>query len=389
MMERTMSPLDESRPPDSEAQLGQTAPAESPTDERGTAERSEPSTPDSRTDAGAPSLTVRLELPTRTILQVLMVVAAIWLFDRLWGLLLLLLLALLLAAALDPLVTRMERRGWSRGPAVGLITVVSVVVIGLLVAVIVRSVNEQGHRLIDNLPDYIDQLEARLKRYPQLQAWVQNARSAGTFDSKSVVRGVVSLGGGVASEIASVLFLLTATLYLLLDGPRMFTALSARLSPMNQARAERIRREVSRVVGGYMRGQLITSALFGAFSYVTLSVAGVPEPLALAMLAAVFDALPLVGATLATIPAVLLALTVSVPTAIVVLVLYIAYQQLENYFITPRVYHGTLDIPDLGILTAATIGGTLFGIAGALLALPIAAAIPAIVRTWPDPPTHS
>ena len=346
----------------------------------------EPHTPNGRLASMDTSSTVRLELPLRTILQLLAVIVCVWLLGRLWSVVLLLLIALLLAAALEPLVTRLERHGWSRGPAVGLITIVSLIGMSLLIAIVVRSVDVQTHRLVNNVPDYIDQLKTRLKDVPQVQTWLQDAGSNGAFDSKTLLHGVFSLGGGVASEVGSALFLLTATLYLLLDGPRMFAASTSTLSPVHRARAERIRQEVSRVVGGYMRGQLITSALFGMFSYVTLSVAGVPEPLALAVLAAVFDALPLVGATLATIPAVLLALTISVPTAIAVLVLYIAYQQVENYVITPRVYHGTLDIPDLAILIAATIGGTLFGIAGALLALPIAAAVPAVTRAWPDTP---
>src|SRR5262249_49986631 len=163
-----------------------------------------------------------------------------------------------------------------------------------------------------------------------------------------------------------------------------FAWLTDGLSARRRARAKRVRREVSRVVGGYLRGQLITSVLFATFAFVTLSIAGGPEPLLLAVLARVFDALPLICATLPTIPPVLLALTVSVPTAVVVLVLFVAYQQLENYVIAPRAYQNTLQISSLAVLIAVTIGSALLGIVGALLALPVAAAIPAIVRTWND-----
>jgi predicted PurR-regulated permease PerM len=370
-------------------QVGQADSAGRLTAERDASESTEPRVPSVRPQPVTRSLTVRHELPNRTILQVLVVVAAAWLLGRLWSQLLLFAIALLLATAIDPVVTRLETRGWSRGRAVGLILVLVIGTIALLLAIIVPPTVEQGQRLIDNLPSYIDRLEARLEDYPALQQWVQDARDTGTVDSGLVLRGALSTGGGLASGVTNSFILLAATAYLLLDGPRMFAWLIGGMAPHNQARTIRIRQALSRIVGGYLRGQLITSALFGGFAYVTLSLAGVPEPLALAVLAAFFDAIPLVGATLATIPAVLLALTVSTPTGLVVLVLYIAYQQVENYVITPRVYHEELDVPALAILLAVSVGSSLFGIAGALLALPIAAAIPAIVRAWRDTPAPS
>lgn len=330
------------------------------------------------------SFTVRHELPKHTILQVLVVVAAAWLLGRLWSQLLLFAIALLLATAVDPVVTGLETRGWTCGRAVGLILALGTGAIGLLFIIVIPPTIEQGQRLIDSLPAYIGQLESRLGGYPSLQRWAQNTRESGTIDWGPFLRGALSAGGGLASGVTNGLILIAATAYVLLDGPRLFAWLLGGIAPHNQARMIRIRQELSRIVGGYLRGQLITSALFGVFAWVTLSLAGVPEPLALAVLAALFDAIPLVGATLATIPAVLLALTVSPLAALVVLALYIAYQQVENYVIIPRVYQGELDVPALAVFLAVTIGSSLFGIAGALLALPIAAAIPAIARAWRD-----
>jgi predicted PurR-regulated permease PerM len=109
---------------------------------------------------------------------------------------------------------------------------------------------------------------------------------------------------------------------------------------------------------------------------------GVPQPLFLALLAAVGDAFPIVGVTAVTIPTVFLALTVSPTAAIVVLIAYIIYQQVENYYIVPRVYQSTLNISSFAVLIAVLIGSALLGIVGALLALPIAAAIPVIEDIW-------
>jgi predicted PurR-regulated permease PerM len=357
--------------------------------ERDATESPEPRVPSVRSQPVTRSLTLRHELPNRTILRVLVVVAAVWLFGHLWSQLLLFAVAMLLASALEPVVTRLENRGWRRGHAVGLIFVLLVTAFTLLIAIIVPPTVEQGRRLIDDAPTYMDTLEARLEIYPEFQDWLQTARDTATVDSRTVLSEVSAASGGVASGVANAFILLAATVYLLLDGPGLFAGLVSGMTPHNQARASRIRQEIGRVVGGYLRGQLILSTLFGTFSFVILSLAGVPEPVALAVLAAFFDAIPIVGATLATIPAVLLALTISAPTALVVLVLYIAYQQVENYAISPRVFGKTLEIPRLAILVAVTVGSTLLGVLGALLALPIAAAIPAVARAWRDTPAPS
>jgi predicted PurR-regulated permease PerM len=129
-------------------------------------------------------------------------------------------------------------------------------------------------------------------------------------------------------------------------------------------------------------GQLITSALFGLFSFALLTLLDVPQALFLAILAAFMDAIPIAGILIATVPAVLLAFTVSPTAAVIVLVAYVVYQQVENYIIVPRVYNNTLQISSFAVLVSVLIGGELLGILGVLLALPVAAAIPAIERIW-------
>ena len=141
------------------------------------------------------------------------------------------------------------------------------------------------------------------------------------------------------------------------------------------------------MVGGYLLGQGLTSLLFGVFAYAVLRLLGVPQPLLLAVVAALADAVPIAGVLIATVPAVLLALTVSVPAAAGVLLLYLGYQQVENYAIVPRVYRGTLRIHGFAVLLAVLVGAQLLGILGVLLALPVAAAVPAVARVWRAAPT--
>jgi predicted PurR-regulated permease PerM len=122
--------------------------------------------------------------------------------------------------------------------------------------------------------------------------------------------------------------------------------------------------------------------LFAIFTFVLLTFLDVPSALVLALIAAVGDAIPQVGVFLATIPAVLLALTVSLETAVIVLIAYAVYQQIENYVTSPRIFSQTLELRPLVTLIAILIGGKLLGIVGVLLALPVAAAIPAVMEIW-------
>jgi predicted PurR-regulated permease PerM len=186
----------------------------------------------------------------------------------------------------------------------------------------------------------------------------------------------------VVNFITDGLIVLVFTIYLLLDGNRIYRWTVRYVPQRHRRKLDRTIPEVSRVVSGYAAGQLMTSALFGLYAFVVLFSLGVPQPLFLAILAAIGDAIPIVGVTAVTIPTVLLALTVSPTTAIIVLAAYLIYQQIENYIVVPRVYKTTLNISSFAVLLAVLVGSALLGIVGALLALPIAAAIPVIEDIW-------
>src|SRR5204862_8297636 len=134
--------------------------------------------------------------------------------------------------------------------------------------------------------------------------------------------------------------------------------------------------EISEVVVAYVQGQLVTSLFFGAFTLGVLTLFRVPAALPLALLAAVCDALPILGGFISTIPAVLFALTVSHVAAAALLVLYLLYHAFENYVIVPRVYGNRLRLSTLAVIIALLIGGSLYGVPGAILALPFASAYP-------------
>jgi len=328
----------------------------------------------------------RIELPAHTILRVIMVVAALWLLGRLWPVLLLVLIAAFLAIALNPAATWLQRRGLSRGPAVLVVLVTFVAALAGLGLLLVPPLVEQGRSLADNLPDYVDRAQRTVNDNPTVRDWLQRNAQQGQANPTTLAGGTFVVGASIAASIVSVISVIVMTLYLLLDGPRVYRWCLELLPNRYQSRIDLLRPEVTRVISGYVLGQPLTSLLFGIFTFVVLTVAGVPEPLLLALVAALLDAVPLVGAILATVPAVLLASTVSWPTGLIVLASYLAYQQVENYVIAPRIYGNTLHISSLATLIAILCGAALLGIVGVLLALPVAAALPAILRIWREDP---
>jgi predicted PurR-regulated permease PerM len=189
-------------------------------------------------------------------------------------------------------------------------------------------------------------------------------------------------GPTVLEVLSGAGLVLVLSLYLLLDGRRVVAWLLAYVPRPHRRRMALMVPEVSAVVMAYTLGQLITSLLFAAFTFVLLTSLGVPAALPLALLAGACDVIPLVGILIATAPATILALTVSPATSLLVLGVYLGYHLLESYLLVPRLYGDRLQLSTLAVLIALIVGGTLYGIVGALLVLPLVAAYPVIERHW-------
>lgn len=180
----------------------------------------------------------------------------------------------------------------------------------------------------------------------------------------------------------AVFFTLILTLYFLLDGRRLYAWLLAYVPRRHRDKMAITVQEVSAVVCAYVRGQVVTSALFSLYVAIVLSVLRVPAALPLALMAGFCDVIPVVGIIIATVPATLLALTVSPMAALAVLSLYVVYHLVEAYFIVPKVYGHRLRLSTLAVLLALVAGSTLAGLVGAVLILPFVAAYPIVERIW-------
>jgi predicted PurR-regulated permease PerM len=336
-----------------------------------------------RQNAPEPIVTItRVELPFRTIFKVILTLAILWFLWTINGILLQLFVAALLAAAMYPPIQWMVKRGVPKVVAVILVVLAVLLVIAGAIFIIAQPLYDQGRQLINDFPTYTDRLQRYFRTNQNLYDQINSAATSGSSSPSTLFNGVLSVGRGTISAISTTFIVLILAVYILLEGGRMMRWLTADLTWAHRDRVFRLIPELVKVVSGYIVGQLITSAAFGLFAFVVLTVLGVPQPLLLALLAAFADAIPIVGVPVATIPAVLLGLTVSWEVAVIVLVAYLIYQQFENYFLVPRVYQGTLQISSFAVLLSVLVGTTLLGVLGALLALPVAAAIPVISRVW-------
>lgn len=324
-----------------------------------------------------------LHIPTKTILKVLLWILLAWLAVKLWPELIYLSLSLLLAVALSPVVARLNRLGLGRGTSVGLIGIAMFATAALVVLLIVPSLVRQGGDVAANFPAFRERAQQHLPQNPLLKNVMTHALLLPTKPEVARQLNQPLMWGQFAlSGVATTLVVLITALYLALDGRRLYAWFLAYVPRRHRSKMARTVPEVSRVVYGYVRGQLFTSLLFAVFTALVLWWLKVPASLPLALLAGICDVVPLVGIVIATAPAALLALTVSPGTAAAVTGLYAAYHLLEAYVIVPKVYGRSMRISTLGVILALIIGGAVQGILGAVIVLPLVAAYPIIERIW-------
>ena len=336
----------------------------------------------SRADAAPVRLSVGISWGT--IFKVLAAALLVWAVLRLAGPFLLFLVSLLLAVTLSPLAARLEKRGVSHGVAVGILAAGMVAAIALFCWLVVPPLTDQVLLLRHDLATRRAAIEKRLNGIHPLVATVvmqilelpsspEVARSL----KQPLAWGRVAVVSGTAAILVLVL-----TLYLVLDGRRFYAWLLAYVPRRHRRRMAATVSEVSEVIIAYVQGQLLTSFIYGVYAFAALTLFRVPAAVPLALLAAFCDVIPVLGVVVSTVPAVLLALTVSPIAAAGVLALYILYHVIENYVLIPRIYGRRLRLSGLAVLIALVVGGTLQGILGAVLVLPLVAAYPIVERIW-------
>ena len=322
------------------------------------------------------SIVTRIEITPRSIALIVATMAGLWLAYELRLVGLLLLMALILAGTINPLIEWMEQRSIRRIYALVLVFAVSLLVaVGFLFLTIPPLV-DQLTQLVKDAPATRERLIAFLSERSitrPLAHAVQSAELEATFSRiESYLLGYSSRAALVIGSAGTTLVL---SFYLLADGKRTQGVAFALVPREYHMRLARIIQNMERIVGGYMRGQIITSAAIGVFTFLLLMLCRVPNALSLALFAAVVDVLPFVGGLLVIVPAMLSALPVGMPIVLAVFASLTLYMQFESRILVPRVYGTALRLSPTAVILALVAGGTLMGIIGALLALPIAAGL--------------
>lgn len=328
----------------------------------------------------------------RRIVVLLFTVFFAWnVINALRGFLVLLLISFFLAIALEPGVTYLSRKGWRRGLATAAIFfavgVVGLTFVGLMIPLIIEEVV----LLVNRLPDYADSLRDLLARFDIefSQERIDEAVASMDLSLEGVAGDAVGTLLGVGSRLVNTFFqFLTIglfTFYFTAEGPRLRRVMLSVLPPDRQREALRAIEIAIDKTGGYFYSRALLAGLSAVITWIVLTIVGIPFPIPLAIWVGVISQfIPVFGTYLGGILPVLIALLESGWQAVWVLGFIIVYQQVENYVISPQITQRTMSLHPALAFGSAIVGATLLGVAGALMALPVAATIQAFVSTYFD-----
>jgi predicted PurR-regulated permease PerM len=293
--------------------------------------------------------------------------------------------ALFLAAGLNPVVEYFIDHGLRRPWALLVVIAGVLLALGLFVLAIVPVVTDQVTTITDNAPGWLDEL-LHNKQIQDLNDQYDLVDKAKEYISsgdlwQAVFGGALNVGLKVLSLLGNVFVVIVLTLYFLASLPKIKRSLY-RLAPASRRdRVSKLGDQIVRSIGGYVSGAFVIALLAGVTSLIFLVAIGLGEyAVALALVVAILDVIPMIGATLGAIVVCAIAFATDPKMGIASVIFYVAYQQVENYLIYPRVMSRSVEIPGALTVIAALIGAALLGVVGALLAIPAAAAVLLIVR---------
>jgi len=326
----------------------------------------------------------------RVVFVACIVVAAVYggilAVGRLSHIITLLVVALFFAVILAPPVDYLVRRRLPRGAAVAVVFLAGVIAVSAMTYAFVRPIVDQSRDFVDDFPTFVEDAKAGKGRVGELveryelddfvdenQARLEDAR-------EELGKRAVPLASTVASSVANLITVVVLSILMLMTGPGLQRGmLDAIEDPARRERLKRVAADCATAMTRYMAGNLIISAIAGVASYIFLTICGVPFKEVLALWVAFADLIPLVGATLGAVPAIVVAFLHSTTAGIAVLLFFIAYQQFENHVLQVTIMSRSVKLNPLAVLVAVLVGVALFGIVGALLAIPAAGVLQVII----------
>jgi predicted PurR-regulated permease PerM len=300
------------------------------------------------------------------------------------------LISVFLALAINPLVDWLLAHGIRRrGLAVAIAYLAVLVGLAAIGALFIPTLVDQVNRFVDAVPGYVHDITKGRGRLGFLETKyhiVERVRKALQNNGAQKLLGLsstaVALTKSVISIVAGIVTIAFMTFFMLLEGPGWLERFYGLLPADKQSRWRAVGQDVYRTVGGYVSGNLAISLVAGVSSALVLFATGVPYSVALGLLVAILDLIPLAGATIAGIVIATVAFLHAVTAGIIVVVFFVVYQQIENHLLQPLVYGRTVQLSPLAVLIAVLIGAEIAGVLGALAAIPVAGAIQVVLVDW-------
>jgi len=304
-----------------------------------------------------------------------------------------LLIAAFLAIALSPPVNWLNMR-MKRGLAIALVYLGLLLVPVLLIALIVPPLITEANNFADNVPRYADDVTEYVQKNKRLREINEDYDITSKLEEEasklpSRLGGAAGtlrdIGFGIVNSLFALLTILVMTAFLLGSGRRWTDAFINSRPAHQRERLRRSRDNMASAVGGYMAGALTIAMIAGIATYIVLLILGVPFRGPLAVIAGLFSLIPLVGATVAAVLIGIVTLFEDFPTATIIWATWaVVYQQLENHLIQPQIQKRTLNVHPFLTIVAVLFGGTLLGVMGAIVAIPVAASIQILLREYVD-----
>ncbi len=312
-----------------------------------------------------------------SIIKVVIVLLALFFLYLIREIIALLFVAIILAAAFDPWVDWFQKHKVPRSVSILMIYVIVIGILSLLVVLLIPPISEQVGQLAKNLPQYYERLTTSASQFaesgqqPSLPGVLQTLSTNLAGATKSIFSTITGVFGGLVSFIAIlvIVFYMTTEESILKKFVQSLTPVKYKDYVIN------LINQMQKKIGLWLRGQLTLMLIIGIMTYIGLVILGVKYALLLALIAGILEVVPFVGPVISAVPAILVGFSDSLLKVILIIVLYFVIQQIENHIIVPKVMQKAVGLNPIIVIVAILIGAKLGGIAGALIAVPVAAAL--------------
>jgi len=288
-------------------------------------------------------------------------------------------IVLILVATFSPIVKRWAKK-IGRIPSVIALLLIIIAVIALVVYMLIPPISDQITQLVNNAPSYLERIQFLKVYAPTLQ----DSLTTITSSTGTITQGFVSITAGVFGGIITFLTAIVLFVYMLIDEQVLKNFIYSLTPPEKKEQVVEVLRKVASKVGDWFRGQVILGVIIAFIDLIGLLIINVPYALTLAVIAGILKIVPTIGPIIAGVLATIVAFTDSPIKALIVIVFFIAVQQLENSFIVPKVMQKAVGLSPVIIIIAILVGAKLLGVAGAILAIPIAASISVVLNELPS-----